>query len=100
MSEFSEKDFDHLAKLCRLDFSQEEKKRLGNDLSRMLDYVKQLHELDTENVAPCKHILETMVNVMRDDLPGHLLKREDFLANVPSHVGGMVRVPPVIKNQS
>jgi aspartyl-tRNA(Asn)/glutamyl-tRNA(Gln) amidotransferase subunit C len=100
MSEFNEKEFDHLAKLCRLEFSKEEKQKLGSHLNRILGYVKQLHELDTENVKPCKHVLETMANVMREDIPGDLLNREEFLANVPSHVGGMVRVPPVIKIQS
>ena len=38
-----------------------------------------------------------MANVTREDVVGELLNREAFLANAPSHVGGMIRVPPVIK---
>jgi len=34
---------------------------------------------------------------MREDLVVPTLTREEFLANAPAHVGGMVRVPPVIK---
>ncbi|MBI3236171.1 MAG: aspartyl/glutamyl-tRNA amidotransferase subunit C [Chlamydiales bacterium] len=45
-------------------------------------------------------VLKGLRNVMRKDEVGTPLSREEFLANAPSHVGGMVRVPPVIKTSS
>jgi len=94
--------FDHeellkLTKLCRINTTEEEKKKLFHSLSNILSYMQQLSEVDTAGVTPCNHILETLHSVMREDETGNLLPREEFLANAPSHVGGMVRVPPVIQ---
>ncbi len=86
-----------LTRLCRIDCTEEEQETLLKDLKKIFDYIEQLQEIDTENVPPCNHILEDMANVMRDDVVGKVLDREAFLANAPSHIGGMIRVPPVIK---
>jgi aspartyl-tRNA(Asn)/glutamyl-tRNA(Gln) amidotransferase subunit C len=56
-----------------------------------------LKEVDTEDVPECNHVLEAIQNVMREDKTEETLNRQTFLANSPSHVGGMIRVPPVIK---
>ncbi len=86
-----------LTRLCRIDCTAEEQEALLKDLKLILDYFEQLEEIDTENVPPCNHVLENMANVMREDEVGEVLDREAFLANAPSHIGGMVRVPPVMK---
>lgn len=93
----NEHDISHLAKLCRIECSDEDKKRLGQNLAKVLGYIKQLDELDTQNIAPCTHVIESTVSVLRDDEVKDLLAREELLANAPAHVGGMIRVPPVIK---
>ncbi len=93
----TDEEFEKLKSLCRIACSPEEKKELSGRLSRVLSYIDQLREVPTENVAPCIHIVETFENVLREDLVGETLPRETFLANAPAHVGGMVRVPPVIK---
>ncbi len=92
-----EQDISHLAKLCRIECSEEDKKRLGQNLAKVLGYIKQLDELDTQNIAPCTHVIESTSSELRNDELKDLLSREEFLANSPSHVGGMIRVPPVIK---
>ncbi len=97
MEEFDEKEVDKLAKLCRIACTEEEKKALQSQIASVLKYIQQLGEVDTEGVEPCYRVLETLTNVMREDEVGELLSRDKFLANAPSHVGGMVRVPPVIK---
>ncbi len=86
-----------LTRLCRIDCTEEEQETLLKDLKKILAYIEQLQEIDTTNVAPCNHVLESMYNVMREDAIGPVLNREDFLGNAPSHIGGMIRVPPVIK---
>jgi aspartyl-tRNA(Asn)/glutamyl-tRNA(Gln) amidotransferase subunit C len=97
MPDIDENELDKLAKLSRIEMTPEEKKKLLQNLSKILSYIELLSELDTEGVAPCNHIIETLHSVMREDEIGELLPRDVFLANSPSHVGGMIRVPPVIK---
>jgi aspartyl-tRNA(Asn)/glutamyl-tRNA(Gln) amidotransferase subunit C len=97
MVELNEKELDKLTELSRIDCNEEEKKRLLSDLKRILVYMEQLGEVSTDNIAPCTQILEGVANVLREDAIGEILPRDLFLANAPAHVGGMVRVPPVIK---
>lgn len=96
MKEMNEQLIDHLAKLCRIECSDEEKEKLGKNLTQILAYIDQLKELDTSNIPACSHVLETVKNVFREDEPGETISREKLLENSGSHVGGMVRVPPII----
>ncbi|MBY0529036.1 MAG: Asp-tRNA(Asn)/Glu-tRNA(Gln) amidotransferase subunit GatC [Rhabdochlamydiaceae bacterium] len=97
MSEFDENELDHLMKLCRIECSSEEKASLKENLAKVLKYIELLQEVDTEGVKPCLSVQESLVNVTREDVVENTLSREQFLANAPAHVGGMIRVPPVIK---
>src|ERR1700690_2426273 len=95
-----EDDFNKLSRLCRISCSEEEKKSLAKSIKAILVYIEQLQEVDTEGVAPCFTVLETLTNKMREDIPEEPLSRELFLENAPSHTGGMVRIPPVFKQGS
>lgn len=97
MAQIEEKDLLKLSKLCRIDVTPEESNKFFNTLSNILAYIAQLDEVDTTGVSPCNHVLETMANVVREDEVKDLLPTEEFLANSASHVGGMVRVPVVMK---
>lgn len=97
MENFDEEELLKLAKLARIECSEEEKERLFKGLKNILTYMEQLQEIETSGVAPCKHVLETVSNIMREDIVGETLSRELFLSNAPSHIGGMIRVPRVIK---
>jgi len=97
MADLNEKELSKLTKLCRIKCTEEEEKKLLNSLKKIVGYIEQLKEIDTEGVAPCNHVLETMTNVMREDEVGEIISRDVFLENAPAHVGGMIRVPPVIK---
>jgi aspartyl-tRNA(Asn)/glutamyl-tRNA(Gln) amidotransferase subunit C len=97
MSHFDEKSLLALTKLCRIECSEEERKKLLTNIESIVAYFDELQKIDTEGVPPCNHVLETAKNVMREDEAGETLDREIFLKNSPSHVGGMIRVPPVIK---
>lgn len=97
MAELNKETIQHLTRLCRIACTEEEQEALLHDLKKILDYIEQLQQIDTENVAPCNHVLEDMANVLRDDEIGHVLNRGVFLSNAPSHIGGMIRVPPVFK---
>lgn len=97
MNAFSDEDLEKLTQLCRIQCSSEEKKKFAGGLKKILAYVDQLKEIHTEGVPSCNHVIETIANVMREDAPGATLPRDVFLANSPAHVGGMIRVPPVIQ---
>jgi aspartyl-tRNA(Asn)/glutamyl-tRNA(Gln) amidotransferase subunit C len=92
-----EAEFNKLCKLSRISCTEEEKKNFLKSLGDILSYVEQLQEIDTEGVPPCYTVHEALENVMREDIPEEPLSRDLFLANAPAHVGGMIRVPPVLK---
>jgi len=98
MSNFHDSDFEHLRKLCRLGFSPEEKAAIFESIQKVLGYVEQLGEVNTEGVASCNFVLRSMLkNQTRDDVIKELLPRDQFLSNAPEQIGGMVRVPSVMK---
>lgn len=100
MAELNKETVKHLTLLSRIACTDEEQEAILKDLKNILAYVDQLKEVNTDNVAPCNHVLADISNVMREDVVGSTLSREDFLKNAPSHVGGMIKVPPVLKNHN
>jgi len=97
MANLNKETIKYLTALSRIDCSEEEQEKLLNDLGSILEYFEQLKELDTTGVAPCNIVFEDMQNVLREDVVGDTMPREAFLNNAPSQIGGMIRVPPVIK---
>lgn len=97
VSKLDKKTLQDLAELCKIHCSDEEIEKLHKNLQSILNYIDHLKEVDTEGVEICNHVSETVSTVMREDEVGEMLSRETFLENSPSHVGGMIRVPPVIK---
>ena len=97
MAHFDENDLLKLMTLSRIECSQAEKEKFNTSLSRIVSYIETLSQVNTDGISPCNHILETVSNVTREDVVEDLLSRDVFLANAPSHVGGMVKVPPIIK---
>ena len=101
MPNFDHQTLEHLKKLCRIECSEEEDRDILESLARVLDYVAQLNGINTDNTVACRYVLRGMQrNQMRDDEVKDLLPREQFLANAPDQIGGMVRVPPVLKPSS
>ena len=89
----------HLKKLARISCTPEEEANLLESLSRILKHIEKLEEVDTENVKPCSYVLSSMLKTKtRRDEVGDLLPRDLFLKNAPDQIGGMIRVPPVLKN--
>ena len=62
----TEKEVDHIAQLARIKLTDKEKDKFKNELSSILDFVKKLNELDTENIEP---IYQTtgIINALRPD---------------------------------
>jgi len=92
----SRKEIEHIANLARLSLSEEEKDLFGSQLSSILDYMEKLNELDTRDVEPTSHVL-SLINVMRDDVPGRSIPRKDALMNAPDRTDRFFRVPRIIE---
>jgi aspartyl-tRNA(Asn)/glutamyl-tRNA(Gln) amidotransferase subunit C len=82
----------HVARLARLGLTEEEVERMGEELSKVLDHVDRIRELDLEGVAPTSHAVE-LAGVMRADEPEPCLDREVILAAAPEPVDGGFGVP-------
>jgi aspartyl-tRNA(Asn)/glutamyl-tRNA(Gln) amidotransferase subunit C len=85
-----------LAKLSLLQFDEAEKEEIKSDLQKMIGFVDKLQELDTTGIEPLLHMSEE-VNVLRDDIPGNMLTREEAFKNAPHHDDQYFKVPKVIR---
>ena len=85
---------EHVAKLARLALTEEEKELYTQQLSKILDYIDQLNEVNTEGVEPMTQPIPT-VNVMREDIVKKQFTREAILNNAPHEEYGFFRVPKI-----
>ena len=99
MTKIDKERIKKLSELSRIGCPEEEIESLQQDLQGIFDYVELLHEVETEGIPPCHHVIEEMVNVTRSDTVEEILPREKFLENVPKHTAGLVQVPTVIKKE-
>lgn len=85
-----------IAHLARLEVRPEEETELLSSLNGVLTWMEQLNEVDTTGVEPLTHI-STETNVLRDDVAGNHLPREQALANAPQHDDQFFEVPKVLE---
>jgi aspartyl-tRNA(Asn)/glutamyl-tRNA(Gln) amidotransferase subunit C len=83
----------HVAKLARLELTEDEIERFTEQLSAILEAVAKVSELELADVEPTAHPLD-LVNVWADDEPRPCLPVEEALANAPDREAGFFRVPP------
>lgn len=88
-----------VAKLARLEMTDDEVAKLSPELSAILEYIEKLSELDTENVEPLAHCLPVH-NVFRQDIPTPSLDVEQALANAPQRADDYFKVPKVLDDAS
>jgi aspartyl-tRNA(Asn)/glutamyl-tRNA(Gln) amidotransferase subunit C len=82
----------HVARLARLDLTDEEVARTAGELSGILDHIERIGELDLREVAPTSHVV-ALENVLRPDEPSPSLPRERALAGAPDATEAGFRVP-------
>ena len=83
----------HVARLARLELTEEEVERFTEQLSAILEAVAKVSELDLSEVEPTAHPLD-VVNVWAADEPRPSLPHEEALANAPDGEAGFFKVPP------
>lgn len=85
----------HIGKLSRIELTDQQVEMFGGQLAEILEFVGKLSELDTENVEPMVHAIESC-NVFAEDSPLPSLTPEQALANAPDRDGDFFKVPKVI----
>ena len=88
------KDVEHVAKLARLELTEEEKEKYTYQLSDVLKHVEQMNEVDTTNVEPMNHPID-FVNVVREDKKIYENTREELMSNAPDIEGEFFKVPKI-----
>lgn len=91
-----DKLIDKLSRLSMLQFSDSEKETVKEDLQKMIGFIEKLNELDTTGVPPLLH-MSARQDVLREDVPGHMLTQEEALQNASQHNREFFQVPKVIK---
>ncbi|HTU85568.1 MAG TPA: Asp-tRNA(Asn)/Glu-tRNA(Gln) amidotransferase subunit GatC [Solirubrobacteraceae bacterium] len=82
----------HVARLARLDLGEGEVERMAGELSKVLDHIEKIRELDLEGVPPTSHVID-VVNVLRADEPTPSLPRDVILAAAPEPLHDGFGVP-------
>jgi|AntRauTorckE6833_2_1112554.scaffolds.fasta_scaffold08751_4 aspartyl-tRNA(Asn)/glutamyl-tRNA(Gln) amidotransferase subunit C len=96
MTQISDEDVRQLAQLSGIELSNDETVNLTEDISKIVEYVQQLSELDTKDVEPTYQVGD-LENVWRDDeLIDYGVKREDLLALAPQQQDNSIKVPKVL----
>ena len=87
---------DYLTTLSQLRLNEEEKQRAAEDLSKIVQYMNKLNEMDTADVEPMLHVFP-MKNVFREDVCQPPGDRDALLANAPHQKDGYFKVPRTLE---
>jgi aspartyl-tRNA(Asn)/glutamyl-tRNA(Gln) amidotransferase subunit C len=82
----------HVARLARLELSDDEVAKISGELSNILEHIEKISELDLDGVPPTSHSVDVS-NALREDVPRPCLPREVALAQAPDVADGGFRVP-------
>ena len=89
-------EVEHIARLARLELSNEQKARYRGQLEAILDHVAKLQELDTMDVTPTASGSAGQMP-LRADEPQPGLSKNELLKNAPEQEGGQFKIPPVFE---
>lgn len=82
----------HVARLARLRLSDAEIEKMPAELSKILEHIEKIEELDLEGVEPTSHVV-ALENVLREDEPRDSFPRERILEPAPDPADDGFRVP-------
>ena len=75
----------HVARLARLELSDADVERMAAELSKVLDHIEKIRELDLGGVPPTSHVID-VAGVLRADEPRPCLPLEAALESAPEPV--------------
>jgi len=96
MASTEEFDINYVAKLARLELTEEEKTKFTGQLGKIIDYFKLLGEVNTEGVDPTAHA-NPIFDVLREDEPATPFTQEQALRNAPQTAESQIVVPRVVE---
>ena len=88
---------DHVARLARLDLSEEERARMQTELSHIIEHAEKVQALDLDDVEPTSHAIP-LRNVMRADEVRPSLPPSEALANAPDSETSRFKVPRILED--
>jgi len=89
-------DIEKVARLARLELSEEEMVTFGDQLEQILTYMEQLNRLDTAGVEPTSHAIP-IHNAFREDETRPSFPQEEVLSISPDQEDGHFKVPRIIE---
>ncbi len=96
MDKISTSDIENLAKLARLGLTEKEKESLSTEMTAILDYVKQLDEVDVSKIEPTSQVTG-LTNITREDIiMNSEISRDELLSNTPDVDNGFIKVKSVL----
>jgi aspartyl-tRNA(Asn)/glutamyl-tRNA(Gln) amidotransferase subunit C len=90
------KTVERIAELSKLEFDEEGKKSIQNDLSRILSFVEKLNEVDTSGVEPLIYMIEEK-GQLRNDEAKNTVSQQEALKNAQKKDSDYIKVPRVLK---
>jgi aspartyl-tRNA(Asn)/glutamyl-tRNA(Gln) amidotransferase subunit C len=91
----SKKEVKHIAGLARIGVSEKDLEKFSKDLSAVLDWVKELHEVNVEGAEPMAHITGTE-NIMREDKTREFLDKNKIIKLFPDKKDGYGKVKSIL----
>ena len=85
-----------IARLARIHVPDERQQAIATELNRILLWVDELNEVDTENIEPLASVTGHSLP-MREDIVTDGDRIDEVLANVPESTGGFFVVPKVVE---
>jgi len=95
MTRITADDVAHVARLARLELTEEELETFTVQLGAVLDHARDVEALDTERIPPTAHPLP-LSNVLRDDVVIACLDRDEVLSQAPAVEDKRFRVPRIL----
>ncbi|HKN80038.1 MAG TPA: Asp-tRNA(Asn)/Glu-tRNA(Gln) amidotransferase subunit GatC [Actinomycetota bacterium] len=89
-------DIEHVARLARLELTEDEKARLREQLGVILENAAKVGEVATEDVPPTAYAIPRS-NVLRPDEVTPSLTTEEILSNAPEVENDRFKVPKVVE---
>lgn len=96
ISNLSEEEVKHIAKLANLTLTEKEIKKFQSQLSEVLNYMDVLKKLETEEIEPTSQVTG-LENIFRDDKTGLCLQQKEVLSNTKEKNNGLFVIEAIFK---
>ena len=96
----SKQEVQHIAKLARLGLTSAEVKKFQKELSKILDYIEKLKEVDVSKTEPTSHSILIENRLRSDETQNSKLKTQKLIDLMPETKDGYLKVKKIIQEQT